>query len=102
MSRCAYQGRTEKATSDSEQELTNGLIKVIQGRQPKVYFTQGHGEKDTSSADRGGFNAINAALASDNFVVDKIVLAQVTEVPADADVVVIAGPRTDFLGPEID
>jgi ABC-type uncharacterized transport system involved in gliding motility auxiliary subunit len=35
-------------------------------------------------------------------VVDKIVLAQVTEVPADADVLVVAGPKTDFLGPEID
>jgi ABC-type uncharacterized transport system involved in gliding motility auxiliary subunit len=97
-----YGGRTEKVTSDSEQELTNGLIKVIQGRQPKVYFTQGHGEKDTASADRSGYNGIAGALASDNFVVDKIVLAQVTEVPADADVLVIAGPKTDFLGPEID
>ena len=28
-----------------EQELTNGLIKVIQGKQHKVYFVQGHGEK---------------------------------------------------------
>jgi ABC-type uncharacterized transport system involved in gliding motility auxiliary subunit len=97
-----YAGRTERVTSDSEQELTNGLIKVIQGRQPKVYFTQGHGEKDTVSADRTGFNGISGALTSDNFVVEKIVLAQVTEVPADADVLVIAGPRTDFLAPEID
>jgi ABC-type uncharacterized transport system involved in gliding motility auxiliary subunit len=98
----AYKGRNEKASSDGEQELTNALIKVIQGRQPKVYFTQGHGEKDTASADRTGFNAITGALTSDNFVVDKIVLAQVTAVPADADVLVVAGPKTDFLGPEID
>ena len=97
-----YAGRNEKVTSDSEQELTNGLIKVIQGRQPKVYFTQGHGEKDTTSADRSGYNGIGSSLTSGNFVVEKLVLAQVTEVPADADVVVIAGPRTDFLGPEID
>jgi ABC-type uncharacterized transport system involved in gliding motility auxiliary subunit len=97
-----YAGRNEKVTSDSEQELTNGLIKVIQGRQPKVYFTQGHGEKDTAGSDRSGYNGINGALTSDNFVVDKLVLAQATEVPADADIVVIAGPRTDFLAPEID
>ena len=97
-----YAGRNEKVTSDSEQELTNGLIKVIQGRQPKVYFTQGHGEKDTSSADRTGFNGINTALTSDNFVPERLVLAQLTEVPQDADVVIIAGPRTDFLAPEID
>ena len=97
-----YKGRNEKATSDAEQELTNALIKVVQGRTPKVYFTQGHGEKDTTSADRGGYNTISAALTSGNFVVDKVVLAQLTAVPQDADVLVIAGPKTDFLGPEID
>jgi len=61
-----YKGRNEKVSSDGEQELTNGLIKVIQGRQPKVYFTQGHGEKDTVNADRGGYNAIVAGLTSGN------------------------------------
>ena len=97
-----YHGRTEKVTSEGEQELTNALIKVIQGRQPKIYFTQGHGEKDTTGAEPTGFNGIGGALTSDNFTVEKIVLAQVKEVPADADVLVIAGPKTDFLGPEID
>jgi ABC-type uncharacterized transport system involved in gliding motility auxiliary subunit len=97
-----YRGRTEKATSDGEQELTNALIKVILGRQPKVYFTQGHGERDTTSADRTGFNGITSSLTSSNFVVDKVVLAQQNAVPADADVLIIAGPRTDFLPPEID
>jgi ABC-type uncharacterized transport system involved in gliding motility auxiliary subunit len=98
----AYQGRKEKATSDTEQDLTNALVKVVQGRQPKVYFTAGHGEKDTTSADEHtGYNGISSALTSDNFVVDKLVLAQQTAVPADADVVVIAGPTTDFLPGEI-
>jgi len=40
-----YAGRTEKVTSDGEQELTNGLIKAVQGKQHKLYFVQGHGEK---------------------------------------------------------
>jgi ABC-type uncharacterized transport system involved in gliding motility auxiliary subunit len=97
-----YKGRNEKVSSDGEQELTNGLIKVIQGRQPKVYFTQGHGEKDTVSADRGGYNGIVAGLTSGNFVVDKTVLAQAGKVPDDADVLVVAGPKTDFLPAEID
>jgi len=80
----------------------NALIKVIQGRQPKVYFTQGHGEKDTAGAQPGGYNSIVAGLTSGNFVVDKVVLAQAGAVPADAEVLIIAGPKTDFLGPEID
>src|SRR5262245_26243168 len=97
-----HKGRTEKATSDGEQELTNALIKVVQGRTPKVYFTQGHGEKDTSNSDRSGYSAIATALKGENYVVDKLVLAQSTDVPADADVIVVAGPKTDFLQPELD
>ncbi len=97
-----YKGRNEKVTSESEQDVTNGLIKVIQGRQPKVYFTVGHGEHDTAAADAGGYNALSTALTGSNFVVDKIALAQVKEVPADAEVVIVAGPKTDFLGPEIE
>ena len=97
-----FKGRNEKVTSDGEQELTNGLIKVIQGRQPKVYFTQGHGEKDTSSADRSGYQGIGGAMTNSNFVVEKLALAQTAAVPADADIVVIAGPKTDFLAPEVD
>ena len=98
-----FRGRNEKATSESEQDLTNALIKVIQGRTPKVYFTQGHGEKDTNNADRSaGYSGIGSALTNANFVLDKIVLAQVTGVPADTDVLIIAGPKTDFLGPEIE
>ncbi|PYR77656.1 MAG: hypothetical protein DMF86_08380 [Acidobacteria bacterium] len=97
-----YGGRTEKAASDDEQALTNALVKVIQGRQPKVYFTQGHAEKDTAGSDRFGYSSISTALKSDNFAVDKVVLAQAGSVPADADVLVVAGPKTDFLPGEID
>jgi ABC-type uncharacterized transport system involved in gliding motility auxiliary subunit len=97
-----YKGRNEKVTSDGEQELTNGLIKVLQGRTPKILFTQGHGERDTVSAERNGFNAIASILSSSNFIVDKVALAQVSAVPADTEIVIIAGPRTDFLGPELE
>jgi gliding motility-associatede transport system auxiliary component len=98
-----YKGRNEKATTDGEQELTQSLIKVIEGRQPKVYFTEGHGEKDTASAERaGGYDGIAAGLKSANFILEKVLLAQLGKVPDDADVLIIAGPKTDFLPQEID
>jgi ABC-type uncharacterized transport system involved in gliding motility auxiliary subunit len=97
-----YDGRTERVTSDGEQELTNGLIKLIQGTQHKVYFVQGHGEKNTETSDRNGYSAIASALGSDNFAVEKLVLAQVKEVPADASVLIVAGPETDFFPNEMD
>ncbi len=97
-----YKGRTERVTSDTEQDLTNGIIKVVTGQQKKVYFTQGHGEKDTTSAERDGYNTIAGALGRENYTVDKVVLAQQGAAPADAAVVVVAGPKTDFFPQEID
>ena len=97
-----YKGRSERVTSDQEQDLTNAIIKVVTGQQKKVYFTQGHGEKDTAASDREGFNAIAAALGRENYTIDKLVIAQQGAVPDDAAVVVVAGPKTDFFQPEVD
>lgn len=97
-----YDGRIERVTSDGEQELTNGLIKAVQGKQHKVYFVQGHGEKNTEGSDRESYSTITAALGSDNYSVDKLVLAQVKEVPADASVIIVGGPKTDFFPAEIE
>jgi ABC-type uncharacterized transport system involved in gliding motility auxiliary subunit len=97
-----YEGRTERVTSDAEQDLTNGLIKVIQGKQHKVYFVQGHGEHATDATDRGGYSSIGAALKTDNFDTEPLVLAQQKAVPDDASVLIVAGPKTDFFPAEID
>lgn len=97
-----YDGRVERVTSDGEQELINGLVKAVQGRQHKVFFVQGHGERDPDIPDRPGYSTIKSALGSDNYTVEKLVLAQQKEVPADASVLVVAGPKTDFFPVEID
>ena len=97
-----YKGRSERTTSDSEQDITNGIIKVVSGQQRKVYFTQGHGEHDPTGSDRDGYKSIADALGRENYGVDKLVLAQTGAVPDDASVVVIAGPKTDFFAPEVD
>ena len=97
-----YQGRTERVSSSNEQELTNGLIKVVTGTTRKVYFTQGHGEKDTASSERTGLSTALDAMKQDNFAVESLVLIQQKTIPDDATVVVIAGPTTDFFPPEIE
>jgi ABC-type uncharacterized transport system involved in gliding motility auxiliary subunit len=98
-----YEGRMERIVGDGEQELTNGLKKVVEGAEKKVYFVEGHGEKDPRSADqRIGYSAAKAALESDNFTVETFPLVQQGKVPDDASVVVVAGPKTDYLQPELD
>lgn len=97
----SYKGRTERVISSDEQALTNGLIKVITGSERKVYFLQGHGEKETADSEREGYSAVATALGSENFKVETLSLAQQQTVPADATVVVVAGPKTDLFPPEV-
>lgn len=97
-----YQGRRERTTSETEQELTNAIVKLTQGTQKKVYFVQGHGERDTANSEATGYAGVASALRSDNLLMETVVLAQQSEVPADADVLVIAGPTADYLPTEVE
>lgn len=97
-----YKGRTERVTGTAEQDLTNALIKATTGETRKVYFTQGHGEKDPTSSDRAGYGTVAQSLTRDNYAVERVVLVQQKDVPDDASMLVVAGPTTDFLPAEID
>ena len=97
-----YKGRVERVESDAEQDLTNGLITVIEGVEQTVYFLEGHGEKEHTSSDRDGYSTVSDALSLDNFGVESLVLAQQSAVPEDATVLVIAGPQTDLLPGEVE
>ncbi|MEP7117952.1 MAG: Gldg family protein [Acidobacteriota bacterium] len=96
-----YKGRSERIAAPEEQDIANALIKATTGQERKVYFTQGHGEKDPASGEREGYSAAGEALKADNYGFEKLVLAQSPVVPADAAAVVVAGPRTDFFPPEV-
>lgn len=95
-----YKGRTERINAVEEQDIVNALIKATTGQERKVYFTQGHGEKDPASAERDGYSAVADALKNDNIGFEKLVLAQTPAVPEGATAVIVAGPRTDFFPAE--
>ena len=97
-----YDGRVERVVSDQEQELTNALIKAVEGEERKAYFLQGHGERLPTSTERDGYSALADALRLDNLSVETVILSQAGEIPADAAVLVVAGPATDLLPAEVE
>ena len=95
-----YKGRTERVVGDTEQDLTNGIIKVVSGAKRTVYFLQGHGERDPNSTERSGYGTIKAALERENYGVERLALIQAGAVPDGATALVAAGPTSDLLPPE--
>ncbi len=105
----------------SEESLTNAIVKVTQSGAKAIYFLTGHGERDlkdereakglklTADAVRGdGFEVKTldftaAAAAAPGTAIDIAPGAKkpTLSVPADAAVVVVAGPRVSLLEPEV-
>ncbi|MBN1997729.1 GldG family protein [candidate division KSB1 bacterium] len=95
-------GKEEKINKVTEQELTNALIKVTREGQKKILFVQGHGEKQISDSENQGLSKAKAALEEQNYIVEQQVIAQMDSIPADATVLVFAGPRSDMFPQEAD
>ena len=86
-----------------EEAFTSALVSVTETRQPKVVFSKGHGEADLESSERGvGYSEVKQMLERDNMVVETWDSLGKGNIPAGADVVVVAGPQTAFLAPEAD
>ena len=89
-----YNGQRKLLPVATEQEITQALFQLVQGKKKNLYFVGGHGEKDPRSNDpREGYSEVAAALTNENFVVYPIQLGHGTGIPDDAAVVVVSGPQ---------
>jgi ABC-type uncharacterized transport system involved in gliding motility auxiliary subunit len=83
-----------------EQAFTSAIVAVTSHKSPKIYFTAGHGEKSLDDGGEGGLSDVKDVLTKDNDTLATWESLGKSDVPADADLVVVAGPRTAFLAPE--
>ena len=75
---------------------------MVSGQQRKVYFTQGHGEKDTTSSERDGYN-VDRHRARPRELHRRQARPRAAGLGARrCGGGVVAGPKIDFFPPEID
>jgi ABC-type uncharacterized transport system involved in gliding motility auxiliary subunit len=97
----AGNGKEEKIIRLEEEALTNALLKVTRDTKKVVYFMTGHGEPAITDNERSGYSSAKQGLEEQNYQVQDLLLARQQQVPDDAAVVVVAGPHTDLLEPEL-
>ena len=85
-----------------EQRFTGALLELQEGRKPKLLVTTGHGEADLDSPEPGGLAQAQDFLGRDNFQVEEWASLGQAAVPAGTDLVVIPGPTSGFVQPELD
>ena len=86
---------------ESEEKLTNALLKVIRDEQKAVYFTKGHGESSIEDFQKDGYKGAKDAMEKENYLVKEILLVNSDGVPEDASLLVVAGPEKDLLPSEL-
>ena len=97
-------GGTEKksrAAEPTEEALTNGLVELTRSGARKVYVLGGHGEPGVVPGPDRALSGAAEALRHDGFGVEPLSLLEKAEVPADASVVLVVGPRKKLLPPEV-
>lgn len=89
-----------QSNQNEEQDFTSTILKLLSTKQQKVYFLDGHGEKDIDGYSEDSYSELKKMIEADNYKVEKLVLAQQGVIPDDCTVLVIAGPQKPLLPQE--
>ena len=91
----------EIVAAASERELTNGFIRLLNPEKYTVYFLSGEGEHSIDENSEVSYTRIRQALENKNYVVKTLNL-EAEVIPADAKVVVLAGPTIPLSEQAVD
>ena len=95
--------QTEPAESLSEESVTGAIVRLTKGGKRTVCFAQGSGENSLDDSESfGGYGTIKQSLTRNNLDVKPVSLVANPQIPADCSVIVIGGPRRDYLPPIVD
>jgi ABC-type uncharacterized transport system involved in gliding motility auxiliary subunit len=95
-------GHKEVLSKLTEESLTNGILKAMAGSVKKIYFMQGHGERDIEDKEAPGWLTAKQSLESAGYSINKVNLYTSGEIPKDASLLIIAGPSSDFQPAEVE
>jgi ABC-type uncharacterized transport system involved in gliding motility auxiliary subunit len=91
-----------EAKSTSEEDITGAFVRNLKNTTRTVCFVAGSGEHQIDDTGRSGYSRLKDLLVKDEYQSKSINLLQKAEVPADCTVVVVGGPKSDYLQPEAD
>ena len=94
--------RETKIPGDSEEDITNAILKVANPNKKKIRFLTTHGERDLASDEERGYLVAQKALENENYEVMPLELYMIKDVPADTDVLVVAGPEKALAKNELE
>jgi ABC-type uncharacterized transport system involved in gliding motility auxiliary subunit len=88
---------------NSEEEITNGIIKLSKDKKKTIYFITGHGEGDIKdNTEPKGFGSLKHALEGESYNVEELVALPESSIPGEDSILVVAGPKKPLIEKEIE
>ncbi|MCI0454076.1 MAG: GldG family protein [Candidatus Dadabacteria bacterium] len=87
---------------NSEEEITNGIIKLTKDKKKTVYFLAGHGEGDIKDdSEPSGFGNLKRALEGESYNVKELVVLSESNIQIEDSILVVAGSKKPLIEKEI-
>jgi ABC-type uncharacterized transport system involved in gliding motility auxiliary subunit len=96
-----FRRRTERLTEFNEQAFANVLTRLARGTERLVTWLDGHGERKLNGPANQDLGEFGRSLEAKGFRLGSVNLSLAQEVPANAALLVIAGPQVDLLPAEV-
>jgi ABC-type uncharacterized transport system involved in gliding motility auxiliary subunit len=88
--------------SGGESGMVSALLQATRNTEKGIYFLTGHGEGDLANqVPQEGYSKLRGAIADEFYQVKPLSLTANSAVPKDASVVILLGPKADFLPTEL-
>ncbi len=97
-----FGGAPEMTGFKGEEAFSGAILALVESHKPKVRFTSGHGELALEDVGGQGLSRIRELLGRENLDLESWSSLGQAEVPAGTDLLVIAGPRSGFIPPELE
>ncbi len=96
-----HEGARTEVHEVSEEAITQGILRVLEGRPRRVGFLRGHGEPSLDAGGDTGITAWAGSMADANFEIREVSLLEEGAVPEDIDALLIIHPRQTLYPPEV-
>ena len=93
--------RRQEAKTVSEEEVTGALVRALKGAERIVCVAQGTGEHEIGASTPDGAALSKELLERNNYKTQELNLLRKPEVPKECNVLLINGPRQEYVEPAV-
>jgi ABC-type uncharacterized transport system involved in gliding motility auxiliary subunit len=95
-------GRRQEAKGLTEEDVTGAMIRAVKGSERNVCIVQGTGEHRLDDSEPGGISGLKELVERNNYKTQTLNLLQKPEIGKECTVLIVAGPKLDYVQPAVD